>query len=217
MTRKQAAALLGISTRTFSRRLADGIYKGSRTGEGQFSEVSFSYADLGLVEPSVAKLATHPDVRVAAQYEDAAPDAPVREFRTRPAPEATNPNLGLHPDDDLTFAEAYRKGLATDTAGNTIHGDNERWPTKGLISLLGPQDPKPKVRPDTTAHMDPRLIGTSHTTIGTDGEPVRDAGSANHPLNKNSKEAPVKQPHPNQSRNELLSAIWADIRRGYSR
>src|SRR5882724_6355483 len=101
MTRKEAAALLGLSTRTFSRRVADGTYKFSRTGEGQFAEVSFSYADLGLVEPkpSSAESALHPDVRVQPQYEDAAPDAPVREFRTRPAPEAPNPNLGL-PDED---------------------------------------------------------------------------------------------------------------------
>jgi len=216
MTRKEAAALLGLSTRTFSRRVADGTYKFSRTGEGQFAEVSFSYADLGLQEPSGDLLSPHPDVRVQPQYEDAAPEACADNASAHRVP-ASLAELANHPDDDLSFAEAYRKGLATDTAGNTIHGDNERWPTKGLISLLGPQDPKPKVRPDTTAHMDPRLIGTSHTTIGTDGEPVRDAGSANHPLNKNSKASPAKQPHPNQSRNEMLAAIWQDIRRGYSR
>jgi len=93
MTRKQAAALLA-SARGHSHADLRMYLQGLTHRRRQFSEVSFSYADLGLVEPSVAKLATHPDVRVAAQYEDAAPDAPVREFRTRPAPEATNPNLG---------------------------------------------------------------------------------------------------------------------------
>ncbi len=45
-TKKQAAALLGISPRTLDRRMKAGVYKFTRTGEGQFAELSFTHADL---------------------------------------------------------------------------------------------------------------------------------------------------------------------------
>jgi len=112
------------------------------------------------------------------------------------------------------LCRGIRKGLATDTAGNTIHGEKRALAEAWDRLIARPTRPKPKVRPDTTFAYGPKAHRDIAYDYRYDGEPVRDAGSANHPLNKNSKAAPGKQPHPNQSRNELLSAIWADIRRG---
>lgn len=52
MTKKEAAALLGISEKTLQRRVANGVYRCTRTGEGQYAVLSFSHADLGLPEPT---------------------------------------------------------------------------------------------------------------------------------------------------------------------
>jgi hypothetical protein len=52
MNKREAAALLHISPRTLERRMKAGVYQFSRAGEGQFAEVSFSYADIGLSEPA---------------------------------------------------------------------------------------------------------------------------------------------------------------------
>jgi excisionase family DNA binding protein len=51
LTKKEAARLLGISERTLRRRMQDGTYKYTRLGDGQFAEVRFTYADLGLEQP----------------------------------------------------------------------------------------------------------------------------------------------------------------------
>jgi hypothetical protein len=47
-SRREAAHLLGISISTLKRRMASGQIKYTRTGTGQFSEVSFSREQLGL-------------------------------------------------------------------------------------------------------------------------------------------------------------------------
>ena len=215
MTKAEACALLGISPKTLQRRLKAGRHTCTRIGLGQYAELSFTHTDLGLPEP-VPEPA--PPLRnLLGNIVEPTPE---------PLPDITEPdafaprqlsNIELKAEQDRRFAQDYRSGDATDSAGNTVNRTNARWPNKGIQSLLGPQEPRPKVRPDTTAHMDQRLIGTSHTTIGTDGQPIAHAGSDNHSLNKNSKAAPKPQPHPNQSRDEMLAAIWADIHRGWSR
>jgi hypothetical protein len=53
---------------------------------------------------------------------------------------------------------AWQAGEVTDTMGNSVHG-NERWPNKGSVSLIGPQEPRPKERFDCAAHMDKALVG----------------------------------------------------------
>lgn len=52
LSRKEAAALLYISDSTLLRRTKAGQYTATRTGEGQFGKLSYTYEGLGLVEPT---------------------------------------------------------------------------------------------------------------------------------------------------------------------
>jgi len=52
LTKKEACKLLGISPRTLERRMASGRYTFTRTGEGQFAELSFTHTGIGLPEPA---------------------------------------------------------------------------------------------------------------------------------------------------------------------
>ena len=196
MTKKEACALLGISPRTLDRRMTKGIYTFTRTGEGQFAELSFTHTDIGLPEPTPepvpvpVPVESKHDVQIRPEYND----------------EPT----------ERTFAERYRANEVPDSAGNYFDGSNPRWPTKGVQSLLGPIEPKPKEKFSCDSHM---TFQNRQTIVGVDGELVLHAGSENHPLqqghtNIGSKPRPQ---HPNQSRNDMLKTIWADIRRGYSR
>ena len=70
MNKREAATLLHISPRTLERRVKAGRYTCTRAGEGQYAEVSFSYADIGLSEPApvIIPLAiSHPAPHRAAQ------------------------------------------------------------------------------------------------------------------------------------------------------
>jgi hypothetical protein len=207
MTKKEACALLGISPKTLQRRMSKGVYKFTRAGEGQYAELSFSHADLGLTEPAP----------VPTPVLEIAPAAPV------PTPELA-PTFALAPlgpvelrrEADERFAQDYKRGEVADSAGNTINGTNERWPTKGIQSLLGPMKPKPKEKFSCDAHM---TLQNRPTMIGVDGESVLHAGSDNHPMQQGRTNvgAKPKPQHPNQSRQDMLNAIWADIGREYSR
>jgi len=115
-----------------------GRYQFTKTGAGQFAEVQFTYADLGLTEPSpeptpitsVAEPATVPDI--------GEPDA----FSPRPLSK------------DERDAE-----MTHDSLGNPVDGPATKF------SLLGPQ-PKIYHGPprDTQAHMNPALIGSNDGT-----------------------------------------------------
>lgn len=56
MNKKEAATALGISLRSLERRMRSGRVKFTKS-ESQFGEVSFTYADLGLLEPETRPLA----------------------------------------------------------------------------------------------------------------------------------------------------------------
>ena len=208
MSKKEACALLGISPKTLQRRMSKGVYKFTRAGEGQYAELSFTHAGLGLPEPESA-----PDRVIDLAY--AAPE-PTPEPEPAPTFSPTPPGpIELQREADERFAQDYKRGEATDSAGNTINGTNERWPTKGIQSLLGPQEPRPKVAEHVTT-----MEKHQRPMIGTDGEPVVHAGSDNHPFfgaHNRACGGTSKPRHPNQTRQELLNAIWSDIRRGYSR
>jgi excisionase family DNA binding protein len=201
LTKKEACKLLGISPRTLERRMASGRYTFTRTGEGQFAELSLTHTGIGLPEPEPVAVVEPVPAESTPTY-----DVPIR------------PEYNDEPADTRTFAERYLANEVPDSAGNYFNGTNARWPTKGIQSLLGPQEPKPKEKFSCDAHM-----GAYQTDrrpmIGTDGEPVYDAGSDNHPLNKGRTNVGEKQKshHPNQTRQEFLNAIWSDIRRGFSR
>jgi len=203
MNKSEVCELLGISPKTLGRRMASGRYTFTRTGEGQYAEVSFTHSDLGLSEPTLAvvpqasvDVSTHPEPAVPST-----PREPLSDHDNRPATQEAI---------DLEFAAKWKAGLVEDSYGNRI---GEAKP----LTALGPMEPKPKKKFDCADHMDQRLIGTSHPVRGTDGELIAHAGSNNHPLVAlGRKDAPALR-HPNQTRQELLNAIRIDLRNGWSR
>ena len=201
MTKNEACALLGISPRTLDRRMASEQYTFTRTGEGQFSRLSFTHADIGLPEPATVvgpvPVESKParDVQIRPEYND--------------EPTARS------------FAERYRANEVPDSAGNYFDGSNGRWPNKGVQSLLGPIEPMPKVRPDTTAHMDPALIGD----ISTGPNPV-DSDEYQELLHPGHADriaamyaaAGIRQPSEQQRKQALdVRAISAAFQQGFSR
>jgi len=151
---------------TLNRRMKIGRYKFTKTGEGQYAEVSLTHTDLGLPEPFVQII--EPIVLTPAPEVEPEPET----F----APTPLGP-IELKDEEDQRFAEAYRAGEATDSAGNRIDGTNKLWPNKGVQSLVG-------VREDYDAndlgfrnvneqsHMDQRLLGTNDRA----GNPIVDDG-----------------------------------------
>jgi len=150
LTKKEACKLLGISPRTLERRVASGRYAFTRTGEGQFAELSFTHADIGLPEPTPTPVPVdikpEHDVQIRPEYND----------------EPT----------ERSFAERYLANEVPDSSGNYSDGTNPRWPTKGIQTLLGPVEPMQRVRLDTTAHMDPALIGGGEKDDNGNFKPV---------------------------------------------
>jgi hypothetical protein len=199
MTKKEACALLGISPKTLERRMTSGRYTFSRAGDGQFAELSFTHADIGLPEPTPVpvpvKIKAAHDVQIRPEYND----------------EPT----------ERTFAERYLANEVPDSAGNYSDGTNPRWPTKGVQSLLGPIEPMPRVRPDTTAHMDPALIGD----IATAPNPVdcSEFQELLHPGHASRvaamyTSAGIRQPSEQQRKQALdCRVIAAAFRQGFSR
>ena len=225
LTKAEACALLHISDSTMTRRLKAGIYQCTRTGEGQYARLSFSYSDLGLTEPQPEP----PPAPVTAEVSVQPKPQPTPEPETF-APRQLS-SLEQKQLEDAAFASAYLRGEATDSLGNSISG-NAKFPTLGKQTALGPIEPQFNAPPSTTAHMVPELAGGTPMT-GTDGEPVMHAGSDNHPLNcertyelfrkpgqpsyADLHSIKPKLPHPNANRQAYLDAIWIDIRNGWSR
>jgi hypothetical protein len=201
-SKAQAARLLGISTRTLTRRVAAGTIRCKRVGEGQFAELAFSADELRRLGATIPEPVT---VTVEA--------APEPQPTPEPAPQPQPSAFEQHLADDLAFAEAYLRGEASDSAGNKHDGSNSRF-LSGQQSLLGPQPARIRTRPSTTGHMNAALVGGTPQR-GTDGEVVAHAGSDNAPLLKNFTgiPAPTRLRHPNSVRQEILSGVLA----GWSR
>lgn len=199
MTKKEACGLLGISLRTLDRRMASGRYTFTRIGEGQFAELSFTFSDLGLPEP----------LPVAVPVES----KPVHDVQIRPE----------YNDEPIerSFAERYRANEVPDSAGNYFDGSNPRWPSKGVQSLLGPIEPMPRVRPDTTAHMDPALIGDISTAPNpVDSDEYMELLHPGHfdRIAAMYASAGVRQPSEQQRKQALdCRVIAAAFRQGFSR
>jgi len=157
LTKKEACDLLSISPKTLERRMKAGVYKFSRNGSGQYSELSFTHADLGLSEP--VPVPTPEPVPVPTPVPETAPAVPEPTPEPKSAPAPLGP-IEQQCQSDLAFAEAYKRGVATDSAGNKIDGSNAERPTLGQTSLLGPSiDAKQRPAVDTQHHMNPALIG----------------------------------------------------------
>lgn len=159
LTKKEAAALLGISLRTLDRRMAKGVYTFTRTGEGQYAELSFTHAGIGLPEPAPVVVPV-PAVTVE--------DEPEPQF----APSPLGP-IELKAEADQRFADDFKRGEATDSIGNRIDGTNRKWPNKGAQSLIGSADMYDPADlglgpVDYQAHMDQALLGTNDSL----GNPV---------------------------------------------
>jgi hypothetical protein len=150
--------------------MKSGKYKFTKIGKGQFGEVSFTRADLGLAEAQ--------KYEIPLPYQDS-DTAPVRVAYKPPQLEA----IEKKELEDLHFASRYIAGEATDSFGNTIDATNAGCPTKGVASLVkrGPIDP---VTPsETQSHMKPELLSNykfeTHHKDWHGGEPYEPEGFTN--------------------------------------
>jgi hypothetical protein len=107
MNKAEAAVALGISLRSLERRMSNGRVRFTRSGEGQYAQVFFDPADLGLSEPEKGSVAApqSPDLPAVDpvvppeiaplpinEYAASVFDASDEELRRRVA-------LGCRPDD----------------------------------------------------------------------------------------------------------------------
>ena len=229
---KEVCEICGFSERTFFHRVKAGKIKPSRDEQNRIRDgrpriyvSADALADyLGITDEAQARerlgLPAIEDQRPEPTPVDHKifADVPDRRVPDIREPDAFVPREAGFTDDAAENQARWNAGEVTDTAGNSSSG-NERWPSKGFVSLIGPLEPKPKKKFDSAEHMNPALIGTSHPVRGIDGELIAHAGSNNHPLVAlGRKDEPAPKPrHPNQTRQELLNAIWRDVRNGWSR
>jgi hypothetical protein len=80
-------------------------------------------------------------------------DVRVRDTKVVAAPSKSGTPTQGFSDDAAENLERWNAGELTDSAGNNGQGRNDRFPSKGTQTLLGPQEPMSRVRPDTTSHM----------------------------------------------------------------
>jgi len=138
--------------------MVKGIYKFTRTGEGQYAALSFTHADLGLPEPEPKPAAPVPQPTPAPTPLIETAPTPAHEPKFAPTPLGP---VELQRQADERFAQDFKAGLATDSLGNKIGGTNDSRPALGAVSLVGNIDQTQRPAIDTQAHMDPALIGAS--------------------------------------------------------
>jgi hypothetical protein len=191
LSKAEACALLHISDSTLTRRMRKGVYKFTRTGEGQYAEVQFTCEGLGLVEPS-------PE-----------PTPAFAEAQRTPAVEAKPAPM---PD----IAEVGALPISEDSLGNPIGGASkysllgpqppvEHRPKPGLFDHM---DPALLGATEITTDGQPIFDGSSDT------HPLNQRAIA---LGHLEPTKATKSRHPNQTRQEFLNLIFQDVRRGYSR
>ena len=106
-------------------------------------------------EPEV----TLPDVKFDS-YDD--PEPKPTSTSPIPAKKKLSP-MEARAEFDAIFAEQYRNGEATDSAGNRIDGTNNRWPLQDRgddavsVTLIGPQAKAKSEPQDGASHMVPEL------------------------------------------------------------
>jgi len=153
LTAKETCALLGISRATLGRRMVTGEVKFIKLPHKRQS-LLFIFAEPDDVLPA-PKPVPQPEPAKTAPVKPLIPDSPIE---TKMA-------------DDMMFAERYVAGRASDSLGNKIDGTNDRRPTRGTVSLIGPQESRIRHRPDTASHMVPALVGnadTPHNPVDSD-------------------------------------------------
>jgi hypothetical protein len=191
LSKAEACALLRVSDSTMTRRMRKGVYKFTRTGEGQYAEVQFTYEGLGLVEPL-------PGVEVVPEPQPTPERMPAVKAQTVP-----------------TLQESGGLPITEDSLGNPVHGPATKY------SLLGPHPPIERTpTPGPFDHMDPALLpqtnyGADDLPIfdaASDNHPINAALIAQGKMQP----MPTKPRHPNRYRNEILQLL-CDVRRGQSR
>lgn len=161
----------GFSERTFFHRVKAGKIKASHDEQNRIrdgrpriyvaaDDLAYYFgirdeaqarARMGL--PAIVEEKPAPEIADVPVRDRQVPDVVVRHKDVR-----STPAQGFTDDAEENLAR-WNAGEITDSAGNNGQGRNDRFPTKGVQTLLGPREPMPKVRPDTTAHMDPALVG----------------------------------------------------------
>jgi hypothetical protein len=173
-TVKEVCAIVGCSERTFYSRTKAGKIKATqsttefcRDGRPRIFVYADDLADcLHLKNEAAARAFMNlPPVEgekpependhhifadVAAPYTPRIPD--IRE------PDAFRPQENGFSENAAANQEMWNTGAVTDSLGNNALG-NESRPTTGVVSLIGPHEPMPRVRPDSAAHMNPALVG----------------------------------------------------------
>jgi hypothetical protein len=190
LTKAEAAALLHISESTLQRRIKAGIYSCTRTGEGQYAPITFTYADLGLTEPTPPTPEREPTPRVEVQ--------PVPERERIP-----------------TLQESGGLPITEDSLGNPVHGPATKY---SLLGPHPPIQRTPT--PGPFDHMDPALLGGRGTGVdgqpifdaASDNHPLVAQAIREGKMQP----TPTKSRHPNRYRNEILQLL-CDVRKGQSR
>jgi hypothetical protein len=161
LSKKDAAKLLKCSIRTLEKRMKAGtvqFIKEADTIQNGFH----GNARVWVILPdpaSVQESCIHP-----APGDNLSPQSPGKLPGHEPSSESDErqpSNIELKADADRRFAAAYLRGEVSDSAGNRADGSNDRYPTRGPTSVLGPivRDDGPPL--DSQSHMNPALLGGS--------------------------------------------------------
>jgi hypothetical protein len=188
LSKAEACALLHISDSTMTRRMRAGQYKFTRTGNGQYAAVSFTYEGLGLVEPTPA----------------------VAEAQPMPAVEAKPVPMPVP-----TLQESGELPITEDSLGNPVHGPATKYSLLGPHPPIQPSVPPGPFDHMDAALLGGRGIGVDGQTIfdaASDNHPINAALIAQGKLQP----TPARPRHPNRYRNEILQFL-CDVRRGQSR
>jgi len=166
------------------------------------------------------------DVHIDSRYEE-----PKVEPRPEPEPDIRQPdafaprplsNIERKQAEDRKFAERYIAGAETDSAGNNIIGSNDRFPSKGAVSLVGPLEPRVRTRLSTTSHMDAALVGDPAQAVinPVDSDEFMERWHPGHLERKAQmyRDAGLKEPsEQDQKKTQDRAAIAAAFRHGWSR
>lgn len=184
-------------------------------------------ADEGTLRERLGLPADEPvahDVQIDARYEEPKAEAQPEPDIRQPDAFAPRPLSGIERKqaEDRLFAERYLAGEATDSAGNNVVGSNERFPSKGAVSLVGPMEPQVRTRLSTTSHMDAALVGdpTAVTPNPVDSDEFMERWHPGHAERKAKMyaDAGLKQPSEQDSKGHVdRAAIAAAFRHGWSR
>lgn len=202
LRRADAIARLGISKSTFDRHVREG--------------------KLTVERDSTELLAGHPAVYVTlaelGRYLGISDDTALRVRLELPVekaePQQTAPPVEQVPEQ---AERTINKQIPTEAEAPDAEAAIRDTVFQGRHTLLGPNPPVERRPSSVNDHIDPALRGDSFVAIGTDGEPVTHAGSANHPLLRDFKPIAAERIAPPKQDQKHLNRILFDVRKGWSR